>query len=208
MIKTWLKKELNHWTGETAFLFTHFSLLCSMTAFLIWVLLSKESGSAQATLCRGLLLCFHSVDNDLLYWEDSSLLSFAALATTPATQLSCYHLPPWALTLYFASLVSVLLVNSHIFLFCLMKCLQLTFFILDSDELLGSVVLVFQYFRKFSFWNKKLECKYEASENGEKYLTLKQWLKRNSFPWTMTYVFREKKPSVRFFYIYWPTTHE
>lgn len=65
-----------------------------MTAFLIWVLLSKESGSAQATLCRGWLLCFHSIDNSLLYWEDSSLLSFAVLAPTSATQLSaitCHH---------------------------------------------------------------------------------------------------------------------
>lgn len=71
--------------------------------------------------------------------------------------------------------------------------LKINFFTLDSDELLGVVVLIFQYSRKFSFWNKKLECKYEANENVEKYLTLEQWLKRNSFPRTMTYVFRRKK---------------
>lgn len=119
VLVTWfkIKKELNGRAGETAFLFTlFFFLLCFMTAFLIWVLLSKESGSTQATLCRGLLLCFHSVDNGLLYWEDSSLLSFAALAATSATQLSCYHLPPWALTLYFASCGAVLFVNAHVFI--------------------------------------------------------------------------------------------
>lgn len=34
--------------------------------------------------------------------------------------------------------------------------LKINFFILDSDELLGAVVLVLQYSRKFSFWNKKI----------------------------------------------------
>lgn len=82
--------------------------------------------------------------------------------------------------------------------------LKINVFILDSDELLGAVVLVFQYSRKFSFWNKKLECKYEANENGEKHLTLKQWLKTPCFPWAMTYVFRKKKPLVKSlsFFIY------
>lgn len=47
--------------------------------------------------------------------------------------------------------------------------LKINFFILDSDEFFGAVVLVFQYSRKFTSWNKKkLECKYEANENGEK----------------------------------------
>lgn len=157
MIKNLIeKKELNHWTGETAFLFTHFSLLCSMTAFLIWVLLSKESGSAQATLCRGLLLCFHSVDNDLLYWEDSSLLSFAALATTPATQLSCYHLPPWALTLYFASLVSVLLVNSHIFLILFNEMLTINFFYFRFRWAFGVCSIGLPVFQKVFLLKQKL----------------------------------------------------
>lgn len=115
VLVTWFKKSLTTGLEKLlSFSLFFFSLLCFMTAFLIWILLSKESGSAQATLCRGLLLCFHSVDNGLLYWEDSSFLSFAALATTTATQLSCYHLPPWALTLSFASCGAVLFVNAHI----------------------------------------------------------------------------------------------
>lgn len=147
-----------------------------MTAFLIWVLLSKESGSAQATLCRGLLLCFHSVDNGLLYWEDSSLLSFAALATTlllphsfPA--ITC-HPGHWRCILH------------HVVQCCL---LILTFLILFNETL---KILGFLRFR-WAFWgssivlpvlqkvfllNKKLECKYETNENGKKHLTLKWWL--------------------------------
>lgn len=34
--------------------------------------------------------------------------------------------------------------------------LKINLFILDSDELLGAVVLVFQYSRKFSSWNKNI----------------------------------------------------
>lgn len=156
MITTWLKKELNHWTGETAFLFTHFSLLCFMTAFLIWVLLSKESGSAQATLCRGLLLCFHSVDNDLLYWEDfhyCHLLRLLLLLPHSFPAITCHH-GHWRCILHHLFQCCLLILTFFFILFN--EMLKINFFILDSDELLGAVVLVFQYSRKFSSWNKNI----------------------------------------------------